>query len=59
MEYEKNPDKRGLHLYASDLEWKIIMDALDDFSLTELGKIRSGDALRLVLLEWAKNFKKK
>ena len=44
---------RGLHLYASDEEWERINKIIDDRMSTELGKIRAGDVLRILILESA------
>ena len=47
--------KRQLHLYCTDEQWKEISDGLDKAGETETGKIRAGDLLRNILLNFVRN----
>jgi hypothetical protein len=47
-------EKRQLHLYANEIEWKEITDSLESASITEFGKVRAGDLLKKILLDWAR-----
>ena len=49
--------KRLLHLYSTDDEWKEINEGLDRERLTESGKIRSGDLVRMILLNFVRDKK--
>lgn len=46
--------KRQLHLYCTDEQWKEISDGLDAAGNTEAGKIRSGDLIRNILLNFVR-----
>ena len=49
--------KRLLHLYSTDKEWKEINDGLEQRRITENGKIRSGDLVRMILLNFVRDKK--
>jgi len=51
--------KQQLHLYADEKEWQEITAGLDAACITDMGKIRSGDLLRSILLHFVKQNKKK
>jgi hypothetical protein len=54
LENEKDV-KRLLHLYSTEAEQKEIEQAIDKAQLTESGKVRQGDVVRKVMLNWARN----
>ena len=50
--------KQQLHLYCTIPEWDEIKSAMEKEQNTPAGRIRSGDLLRTILLEWARKQKK-
>ena len=50
--------KRMLYYYASDQDDIEIQEALYEARETPSGKVRGGDILRAILLNWARNGKK-
>ncbi len=44
--------KNNIHIYSTPEEWDMIKNAIDDERSTPTGRIRHGDAVRKIFLEW-------